>query len=183
MVPAGATAQDVIASARSAAPASISNNATVMDWDLNVVSRGSNEWTCLPDRPTTPGNDPWCVTAAWLNFLQAYVNQTEPTYTELGFAYMMQGDTPVSNADPFATEETGPADWVTDLGPHLMMVVPNREVLKAISDGSPERRAVGHVAGHAVCAHHDPLGKPGSVRSVSGSQITFLDVRRNGHRQ
>ena len=133
IVPAGATAQDVIASARSAAPASISNNATVMDWDLNVVSRGSNEWTCLPDRPTTPGNDPWCVTAAWLNFLQAYVNQTEPTYTELGFAYMMQGDTPVSNADPFATEETGPADWVTDLGPHLMMVVPNREVLKAIS--------------------------------------------------
>ena len=35
--------------------------------------------------------------------------------------------------DPFATEETGPEDWVTDLGPHLMMVVPNREVLKAIS--------------------------------------------------
>ena len=133
MVPTGANAQDVIASARSAAPASISNNATVMDWDLNVVSNGSNEWTCLPDRPNTPGNDPWCVTDAWLNFLKAYVNKTEPTYTELGFAYMLRGDTPVSNADPFATEETGPEDWVTDLGPHLMMVVPNREVLPAIS--------------------------------------------------
>ena len=121
-----------IESARSAAPASISANATVMDWDLNVVQEGSNEWTCLPDRPNTPGNDPWCVTDAWLNFLKAYVSQTEPTYAELGFAYMLQGDTPVSNADPFATEATGPEDWVTDLGPHLMMVVPNREVLNAI---------------------------------------------------
>ena len=55
VVPAGATAQDVIASARSAAPASISNNATVMDWDLNVVSQGSNEWTCLPE----PRSEHW----------------------------------------------------------------------------------------------------------------------------
>ena len=143
-----------------------------MDWDLNVVSRGSNGWTCLPDRPTTPGNDPWCVTAAWLNFLQAYVNQTEPTYTELGFAYMMQGDTPVSNADPFATEETGPE--VTDLGPHLMMGRPEPRGAQGHLDGSSERRAVGHVAGYPVRAHHDPTRKPGSVRSVSGSQITFL---------
>ena len=132
--PPSPTADDPIQSARSAAPASISADATIMDWDLNVVQEGSNEWTCLPDRPTTPGNDPWCVTDAWLNFLEAYVGQTEPSYTELGFAYMLQGDTPVSNADPYATEATGPEDWgVTDLGPHLMMVVPNREVLDNIS--------------------------------------------------
>ncbi len=132
-MPAWVAAQDAIASARSAAPSSISDDATIMDWDLNVVQEGSNEWTCLPDRPNTPGNDPWCVTDAWLNFLEAYVGQTEPSYTELGFAYMLQGDTPVSNADPYATEATGPEDWVTDLGPHLMMVVPNREVLDNIS--------------------------------------------------
>ena len=131
--PEPAPADDPIQSARSAAPASISADATVMDWDLNVVQEGSNEWTCLPDRPNTPGNDPWCVTDAWLNFLEAYVGQTEPTYAELGFAYMLQGDTPVSNADPYATEATGPEDWVTDLGPHLMMVVPNRAVLADIS--------------------------------------------------
>ena len=128
-----ASADDPIQSAMSAAPSSISANATVMDWDLNVAQEGSNDWTCLPDRPTTPGNDPWCVTDAWLNFLQAYVNQTEPTYSEIGFAYMLQGDTPVSNADPFATDETGPEDWVTEIGPHLMMLVPNREALEAMS--------------------------------------------------
>ena len=131
-MPAPAPADDPIQSALSAAPASISADATVMDWEFNVVREGSNEWTCLPDRPATPGTDPWCVTEAWRDFLKAYVNKTEPTYTEIGFAYMLQGDTPVSNADPFATEQTGPEDWVTDLGPHLMMLVPNPEDLEAI---------------------------------------------------
>ncbi len=134
-VPAPATtpAGDPMRSARSAAPSSISANATIMDWNLNVVSRGANEWTCLPDRPDTAGNDPWCVTAPWLDFLEAHRNGTDPTYTEIGFAYMMQGDTPVSNADPFAVEETGPEDWITDLGPHLMMVMPNHELLASMS--------------------------------------------------
>lgn len=126
-------AQDIVRSAQSAAPTSISADATIMNWDLQVVRQGSNEWTCLPNRPNTPGNDPWCVTGAWINFLKAYVNQTEPTYEEIGFAYMLQGDTPVSNADPFATDEIGPEDWVTDLGPHSMMLVPDREALGAVS--------------------------------------------------
>ena len=60
------------------------------------------------------------------------MNQTEPTYTNVCFAYMLQGDTPVSNSDPFATEETGPEDWVTNLGPHLMMLLPDRNSLANI---------------------------------------------------
>ena len=131
-LPGSATVQDAIASARSAGPDSISADATVMDWDLNVISQGSSSWTCLPDRPDTPGNDPWCVTDAWLNFLKAYVNQTEPTYADIGFAYMLQGDTPVSSTNPFATEPTGSDDWVTDLGAHLMMLVPNPDLLDSI---------------------------------------------------
>ncbi len=136
LIPAQAGAQevqDVIKSAMNAAPASISAAAEIRDWEMNVLREGTNGWTCLPDNAATPGNDPWCVTEAWLNFLAAYVNKTEPTYDKIGFAYMLMGDTPVSNSDPYATEATGPEDWVTDLGPHLMMLVPEATMLEGIS--------------------------------------------------
>ena len=128
-----ALADDRIASATSAAPESISADATIMDWDFNVIREGSNGWTCLPDRPNTEGNDPWCVNGAWMDFLKAYTKKEKPAYTEIGFAYMLQGDTPVSNADPYATEPTGPDDWVTDLGPHLMILNPDLSLLENIS--------------------------------------------------
>jgi hypothetical protein len=92
-----------ITSAMSAAPSSVSADATIVDWNMNVLREGTNEWTCLPD------------------------------YTEIGFSYMLQGDSPVSNSDPYATEPTGPEDWVTDVGPHLMIVVPDKKLLKNIS--------------------------------------------------
>ncbi len=126
-------ADNQIKSAMSAAPSSVSAKATVLDWDLKTLREGSNGWTCLPDRPDTAGNDPWCVTESWLNFLKAYVNKEKPTYTQIGFAYMLMGDAEVSNRDPYRTEPTGKDDWVTDLGPHLMMLIPNREMLKGIS--------------------------------------------------
>lgn len=132
-VPSQSVQEDPISSAMSAAPTSISGEARILDWNMNELRAGTNQWTCLPDRPDTPGNDPWCISDAWMDFLGAYVSQTEPTYTEVGFAYMLQGDTPVSNSDPFATEPTGPEDWVTDLGPHLMILVPDKRLLENIS--------------------------------------------------
>ncbi len=134
LLPAAALAQqDVIASAMSAGPASVSMEAAVMNWNLETVRQGTNGWTCLPDRPDTPGNDPWCVNEPWLNFLKAYVSQKEPTYTTVGIAYMLQGDTPVSNTDPYASEPTSSEDWVEGLGPHLMVIVPDLETLEGVS--------------------------------------------------
>jgi hypothetical protein len=134
LVPLSAVAQQsVIDNARRAGPASIANEATVMNWSLEVVHEGSNGWTCLPDRPDTEGDDPWCVNGAWLDFLKAYVAQTEPTYNTIGIAYMMVGDSPVSNSDPYATSPTTPDDWVTDLHAHLMVLVPDLSLLEGIS--------------------------------------------------
>ena len=133
LITGSAMAQDAIESAMKAAPSSISDEATIQAWDGTVLREGTNEWTCLPDRSDTPGEDPWCVTEAWLKFLDAYVNKTEPSYENIGFAYMLAGDTPVSNTDPYETEPTEPEDWVTDLGAHLMMLIPNRDYLGHIS--------------------------------------------------
>ena len=134
-LPASLTAQDdVILSAMSAGPLSISYAARITTWDGTVVREGNNGWTCLPDRPDTPGNDPWCVDATWLGFIDALFNDREPNYTTLGTAYMLMGDTQVSNTDPAATEEmTSKEDWVQGLGAHLMMLVPDKNALSNIS--------------------------------------------------
>ncbi|HSM37680.1 MAG TPA: hypothetical protein VK837_14860 [Longimicrobiales bacterium] len=133
-VPAVLAAQDdQIASAMRAAPESVSADATVVDWQMNTLREGTNGWTCLPDNPDSPGTDPWCVNASWVDFLHAYVSQSEPTYDQVGIAYMLMGDTPVSNTDPYATEKTSDEDWVEDLGAHLMILVPDHAAFESIS--------------------------------------------------
>lgn len=122
-----------IRSAVSAAPASVSDDARVIDWSMNELRAGTNGWTCLPDREDTEGADPWCVNEPWLNFLNAYINQEEPSYTDIGIAYMLQGDSPVSNSNPYATEPTGEDDWVTGVGAHLMLLVPDLSLLEGMS--------------------------------------------------
>jgi hypothetical protein len=135
--PAGASADDAqIKSAESAGPASISNNATIKDWNMRVLRQGTNGWTCLPDRPRTPGTDPFCVNEPWLKFFDAMKNRKTPTYTEVGIAYMLQGDTPVSNTDPFATTRKPGDDWVEGLGAHVMMLIPDRTALKDVPTNS-----------------------------------------------
>lgn len=126
-------AEEKIENALSAAPASLSRNATVMDWDGKVLRKGSNSYTCLPDIPDNGANDPWCIDESWLNLLDALKNKTKPTYTKVGIAYMLQGDGPVSNTDPFATSKTNDADWVEGLGAHLMILVPDHDMLTGIS--------------------------------------------------
>ncbi|MEX2466257.1 MAG: hypothetical protein WD995_05070 [Gemmatimonadota bacterium] len=138
LVPAAASAQemsreDIIRSAVRAGPSSISDEAGVWDWGMNEIRPGTNGWICLPDRPDTEGDDPWCMDGPWFNFLDAYVNQTEPSYSEIGFAYMLMGDTPVSNSDPYATEPTSDDDWVTHVGAHVMMLIPDRVYLEGMS--------------------------------------------------
>jgi hypothetical protein len=138
-----AFAQDMknkIESALSSAPASVAQNATVMDLDMTVIREGTNGWTCLPDNPDTPGNDPMCLDDPWVNWLQAYASQEEPSYTRMGFGYMLAGGSPGSNADPYAEGPTPDNEWLEEGTPHIMVIVPDITVLEGLPtypDGGP----------------------------------------------
>ena len=120
------------AAAESAAPASLSKHATILNRDGQVVRIGSNGWMCLPDDPNTAGTDSICMNESWRNFMDTLKNKKKPTYTQVGIAYMLQGDRPVSNTDPYATEPKPGDDWVDQLGAHIMVLVPDADTLKSV---------------------------------------------------
>jgi len=118
---------DPIKSAESAGPPDLAAKATIMDWNHKILREGTNGWTCLPDMPKSPGNDPFCVDKTWLDFLNAYGSKTQPNTNQMGIAYMLGGDSPVSNSDPFAAKKTSDADWVTGVKAHLMIILPDKK--------------------------------------------------------
>ncbi len=118
--------------AERAAPSSLSKNATILNRDGQVVRIGSNGWMCLPDDPHTAGTDSICMNESWRHFMDALKNKKKPTYTQIGISYMLQGDHPVSNTDPYATEPKPGDDWVDNLGAHIMVLVPDVETLKSL---------------------------------------------------
>jgi hypothetical protein len=133
-------ADDLIKQAMSAAPASISAQATIMDSDGTILRQGSNGWTCMPH--TMPGdNAPMCNDAIWMKMMQAVGSKSEFVADGVGISYMLQGDygAGVSNATPYHPDPKNAEDY-TETGPHLMIVVP-KALLKGIttdpSSGGP----------------------------------------------
>jgi len=122
-----------IQSYSSAAPAAIAANATVLDWNDSLkapgteIRKGSNGWTCLPLMPPPAGGfttateaAPMCADANAMQWAQSYMTKTKPMNKTLGIAYMLHGDTGVSNTDPYATAATADNDWIAT-GPHIMI--------------------------------------------------------------
>jgi hypothetical protein len=124
-----ADTQAKIANALSAGPSAIADQATILDYEMDdagqfvVLREGSNDWSCFPDFPGGPIDDPMCLDATWLAWLYAMFTGEEPNVTVPGIAYMLQGSSDASNTDPFATEPAAGEDWVIG-PPHLMIIVP-----------------------------------------------------------
>lgn len=117
--------EDKIKNAMSAAPKAIAKDATILDRpakegdEMPVLHQGSNEWTCLPDDPSTPGNDPMCLDKAAVKWAQAWMSKTEPKLTTAGIGYMLKGGSTPSNSDPFAKKPAAGEKWMKE-APHLM---------------------------------------------------------------
>ena len=115
-----------IQNALSAAPDYIARQAAVWDWpataggELPVLREGTNNWTCFPDYPDTPGNDPMCHDEAFLAWHLAALRQEEPDIDRVGLSYMLAGG-------GFVDDEGGLV-----LGPHVMIALPDLEDAKGI---------------------------------------------------
>jgi hypothetical protein len=99
-----------IANAISAAPPAVSRDASVMemttDGNMRRLRKGTGEWTCVPDDPSTPGNDPMCLDPNAMEWLHAYISKAPPP-DKIGFIYMLQGGWDCSNLDPYASKPDG----------------------------------------------------------------------------
>jgi len=121
--------QAQIESAMSAAPSTVSANATILANETDdagkfiVLQEGSNGWYCQPDEPGSPGPDPMCFDQTWLDWMYAKMAGEEPKVTVPGFAYMLQGGSESSNTDPDAAAKGGDIDWMAS-PPHIMVLLP-----------------------------------------------------------
>ena len=126
-----------IANALTAAPEEITRNATVKDWParegegLTLLRRGTNDWVCLPDDPTTPGNDPTCLDQTFHDALVAFFSGQRPRVTRVGYAYMLTSDADGSNTDPMAKAATPTNQW-HHAGPHIMLLYPDANLLAGL---------------------------------------------------
>jgi hypothetical protein len=114
---------EAIEDALSAAWPGMAENATVVDWDGNVLKEGSNGYTCMPSPPTVGG--PMCMESEWMKWAEAWQNKTDFTSETLGISYMLAGDGNGggSNIDPYAEGPTDDNEWIVE-GAHLMILAP-----------------------------------------------------------
>lgn len=174
-----------IANALTAGPPSITDEAAVMDWPgedgaMTEIRPGTNGWACMPDHPSTPGDDPMCLDPAFQTWSAAWQEKTTPEIGTVGLAYMMAGGLDASNTDPYATEPAPGDDWI-EVGPHVMIVVPDPAVLASIptdpANGGPWvmwagtpyahiMMPVGHAKGHKMPEGHRMEGQPKEPRET-----------------
>ncbi|MFC5580042.1 hypothetical protein [Rhodanobacter terrae] len=119
------TDAQLIASAMRAAPKRVAKDATIIamgaDGQMRTLRKGSNDFTCMPDNPATPGPDSMCMDKNATEWVNAYMAHKTPPAGKLGLMYMLEGGTDASNTDPYAKKPDGNNHWIKT-GPHFMIV-------------------------------------------------------------
>jgi len=117
--------EDLIKVLKTAAPPAIVEHATIMnmgaDGKMKTIQEGTNGWTCMD--PGSHGNgEPMCADKAAMDWAGTWQNK-QPAAGPIGFAYMLNGDSGVSNTDPYNKDaEASPTNNWVQTGPHVMIV-------------------------------------------------------------
>jgi hypothetical protein len=89
------TDEEMIANAMSAVPPAVAKAATIMTIDkkgqMRILRQGSGPFTCMPDNPMTPGNDPMCLDKNGMAWAHAWMTKVAPPAGQIGFGYMLMG--------------------------------------------------------------------------------------------
>jgi hypothetical protein len=172
--PAGGSADATkISRAMSAAPASVSKNATIMemtaDGKMKQLRAGTNEWMCLVEADGTP----MCLDKQWQAWADGWINKKDPQVKSIGLAYMLKGDKGASNTDPYATKATADNAWVVS-GPHVMVVLPDPAQLDALPtdpwNGGPWVMWKGTKYAH-IMLPTVPTPKPVTAKSAASKPV------------
>ncbi|WP_428774362.1 hypothetical protein [Vibrio sp.] len=117
--------------ALSAAPPTLRDKVTVMDWEGNVLQEGDSNYTCFPTPAQLSGKAPMCMDGPWMEWADAWTNNKPFQAKAIGISYMLAGDSGASNIDPYAKEPTDDNQWVRE-GPHLMIITPDAALLDSL---------------------------------------------------
>ena len=123
--------QALLEDALNAAPPTLRDKVTVMDWDKNILQQGSSNYTCFPTPPSLKGTAPMCMDGPWMAWADAWSNKKPFQAKAVGISYMLAGDGGASNTDPYAEGETHDNQWIVE-GPHLMIIMPDPALLDSL---------------------------------------------------
>ena len=132
-----------IRNAMAAGPASVTADATIMDWPAvkggasTQLRAGTNGWICYPRSSKTIDNA-MCLDPVFQQWMSAIRTKTAPRITRIGLAYLLAGGFIGSAHDPFSTGPTDTNDWGRD-GPMIMVISPD----PSLYAGLPTRRSTG----------------------------------------
>ena len=129
-----ATDKNKIADALRAGPSFVTKEATIVDWpttpngDYRVLREGRNGWTCLPGRPNRAHDEPGCFDDVFLQFIKDSYSGRTPRVERVGISYMYVGAWV-----PHQANVDEPPDHHFHVGPHIMIVTPKQEDVRAFS--------------------------------------------------
>jgi hypothetical protein len=139
-----------IASALSAGPKFVTQNATVLDWpsspggDFRVLRAGTNSWTCLPGRPQGAHDEPGCFDQAFLQFMKDSIAGRTPNVQSIGISYMYGGFWAPNKSHAMGSGKE------FHVGPHIMIIGLDQKMMQTLNqDASNGEPYVNHLPGHS----------------------------------
>lgn len=130
------------AQALTAGPDWLGGLATIAQWppldtgQFIVLRAGAGGWTCFPDLPTTPGNDPLCVDDEFLRWVTAWKGHAAaPSLQAMAIAYAFKGMQVASEKEPLKASPDSGKPWVR-VPPSVLIATPNAAAVRATRPAS-----------------------------------------------